>query len=134
MAPVIHLDTHVVVWLYAGRKDKFPKVAYEWLEKSELMISPMCLLELQYLYEIDRLSQPAQNVFDDLAHRISLKIAELPFYKIVLPTLNMNWTRDPFDRLIVSQAIAENRPLLTADQQIHKNLEAAFWEQDPSLR
>ena len=51
MAPVIYLDTDVAVWLYAGLEDRFNKKILTLLAKNELYVSPVFILELQYLYE-----------------------------------------------------------------------------------
>jgi len=52
---MIYLDTHVVVWLYAGDKKRFPAAVCKRIEDNELLISPIVLLELQYLKETGRL-------------------------------------------------------------------------------
>ena len=52
MATVIHLDTHVVVWLYAGDLRRFSPGARRRLGGEELRISPMVAIEIQYLHEV----------------------------------------------------------------------------------
>jgi len=46
MAAVIHLDTHVVAWLYAGPTDILPAAARRAIDEHELLVSPMVVLEL----------------------------------------------------------------------------------------
>ena len=53
---MIHLDTHVVVWLYLAEVERLPARAREAIEAEDLEISPMVLLELQSLREIGRLA------------------------------------------------------------------------------
>ena len=53
---MIHLDTHVVVWLYTGEIERLSDAAVEALEAEELIVSPMVQLELTFLHEIGRLS------------------------------------------------------------------------------
>ena len=55
---MIYLDTHVVVWLYAGLTEKFSDPTRELINSHEITISPIVRLELQYLYEK---SQPLYN-------------------------------------------------------------------------
>ena len=62
MEDLIFLDTHVVVWLYAGDPELFSPEVRQDLEESELLISPIVSLELQYLREIDRISVGAGQV------------------------------------------------------------------------
>ena len=54
---MIHLDTHVVVWLYAGRTDLLSAAAVEAIEEHSMAISPIVLLELEYLHEIGRTTE-----------------------------------------------------------------------------
>ena len=126
METLIHLDTHVVVWLYIGDRARLRPV-WRTLGKSEWAISPAVLLELQYLYEIGRVATPAAAVRQDLVERIGLRLADTSFPRVIEEALAQSWTRDPFDRLIVAQAIVEKRRLLTADENMQKHCRAAFW-------
>ena len=125
---MIHLDTHVVVWLYAGLVDRFSQAALDRIERSSLLISPMVALELQYLFEIERISEPAPVVLKDLQERIGLRKSKATFGTVVERACQLTWTRDPFDRLIAAQAIVEDLPLLTADRVLLENLDRAVWD------
>ena len=127
MDTMMHLDTHVVVWLYAGLLDKFPLAAQRRLDQETLAISPMVALELQYLYETKRTTEPSYLVVRDLENRIGLRVAENSFIDVATAAAGLSWTRDPFDRLIAAQAVVENVPLLTADRTIRANLALAVW-------
>jgi PIN domain nuclease of toxin-antitoxin system len=52
----VYLDTHVLVWLFSGDMDNFSPKAIDLIENRELLVSPMVLLELEYLHEIGRLN------------------------------------------------------------------------------
>ena len=123
-----HLDTHVVVWLYAGDVDRFPRLAREALEGDTLAVSPVVVLELQYLHEIGRLSKPAAGVIEDLRNRLGIAWAEAEFPEVASAALGMRWTRDPFDRLIAAHAVADDARLLTADRAMREHVRAAFWD------
>ena len=56
---MIYADTHVVAWLYAGRPDLIPPRARRLIEDNPLLVSPMVALELEYLFETGRTSEPA---------------------------------------------------------------------------
>jgi PIN domain nuclease of toxin-antitoxin system len=124
---VIHLDTHVVAWLYAGRVDLLPSVTRTLLDAKDLAISPMVILELNYLKEIGRTNESGKTVVDDLAARIGLMISNTPFLQIIAAARELSWTRDPFDRIIVGHAIADDCKLITADASIAASFSGAFW-------
>ncbi|MBI2894648.1 MAG: PIN domain-containing protein [Deltaproteobacteria bacterium] len=128
MATLIHLDTHVVAWLYAGRHDLLGRKAVARIEQSDLLVSPMVLLELEYLRESGRTSRGAEAVIDDLASRIGLRVSETPFSRVVDRGLTLTWTRDPFDRLIVAHAAVDGLPLVTKDRTIRANYRACVWD------
>ena len=47
----MYLDTHVVIWLYQKDEQRISRLARELIESSDLLVSPMVLLELEYLFE-----------------------------------------------------------------------------------
>jgi PIN domain nuclease of toxin-antitoxin system len=100
------------------------------MEAQPLHISPMVQLELQYLFEIGRTSQPGAIVVQDLTQRIGLGISTASFSHVVTNASTLTWTRDPFDRLIVANgltnALVENLPLLTSDENIRAHCSPAF--------
>lgn len=128
MAAMIHVDTHVVLWLYDARIELFPKTARTAIEEHELFVSPMVLLELEYLYEVGRIKVQGSTIVEDLAVRIGLRISETPFASVITFARNYTWTRDPFDRLIASNAAADGCRLVSADRTILANCAHAIWE------
>ena len=98
------------------------------INEHELYISPMVRLELQYLYEIGRITEKSDDILLDLVNRLDLKICQTDFNLIMNQSVIINWTRDPFDRLIVSNASVDNHILLTKDCHILKHYENAVWD------
>jgi PIN domain nuclease of toxin-antitoxin system len=127
VAAVIYLDTHVVVWLFAGERELLPQGVRDLLEGEELVISPMVELELQYLFESGRTGQSGRAVVDALDEEIGLTRCGLPFGQVIASALDQSWTRDPFDRVIVAHARARRLPLLTKDQSIRDHYREAIW-------
>jgi PIN domain nuclease of toxin-antitoxin system len=127
MAPLIYLDTHVVAWLFSDRVDLLPAGVRTRIEESDLLISPAVKLELQYLYEIRRTTFSGEHIVGTLEKEIALAICDLPFLKVVDVALAASWTRDPFDRLIASQATLRGTPLLTKDRDLLTHCELAEW-------
>lgn len=124
---MISLDTHVVVWLHAGEISLFPRKVRQKLDKESLVICPVVFLELEYLYEIDRITFPADTVINDLATDIGLEVCGKPFLPSLRESLKHKWTRDPFDRMIVAHAEANNLELITKDKSILAHCHRAFW-------
>ena len=125
---MIYLDTHVVVWLYAGLFDKLSPLAIQLIEEHDIFISPILQLELTYLFEIKKIRCVADEILHELHQKIGLKLCELPFELIVNRATSLTWVRDPFDRLITAQTLANPHSLLvTKDRVIRKYCEQAVW-------
>ena len=127
MEALIYLDTHVVAWLYGGRLDLLSRRAAALVEENDLLISPAVLLELEHLREIGRLTVGGSRVVRSLRAQIGLDVCPLPFPGVVESALDQHWTRDPFDRLIVGQAVLAGRPLLTKDAAIRRHCRHGTW-------
>jgi PIN domain nuclease of toxin-antitoxin system len=97
METVIFLDSHVVP-AYAGEVDRFPRRARRKLESEPLLISPMVLLEIQYLHELSCVSQDPVLIVKELEKSLGLGIHSEDFERVVVAALDESWTRDPFDR------------------------------------
>jgi PIN domain nuclease of toxin-antitoxin system len=123
----IFLDTHVIVWLFLGSNDKLSEKVKNLIEKNDLYICPIVILELEYLKEIGRINSTANDIVTDLQAKIGLLIDDLSFEIVSRKAADLTWTRDPFDRLIAASAIARGYPLITKDASILNNLSLATW-------
>jgi len=124
---VIHLDTHVLVWLEAGLFDRFPGEARRRLEQDDLRVSPMAVLELEYLFEIGRVTLPSADVMSHLTTSLGLRTSDEPFADVARAAVRERWTRDPFDRVLVAHARLAGASLLTKDETIRERFEGAWW-------
>ena len=125
---IAYLDTNVAVWLAQGALTRVSPRAQQAVEKADLLISPIVLVELEYLYEVHRIKLPSQDVFVKLQHEIGLRICDLAFTSIASVTVGEKWTRDPFDRIIVAHAKANGlAPLVSADQEIQQHYLRTIW-------
>jgi PIN domain nuclease of toxin-antitoxin system len=127
VAKQLHLDTHVVVWLYGGETFRFPHKTKRLLDSAMLIISPAVLLELQFLFEIKRITHNGSHILETLQKEIGLTIAETGYFKVISEAVKMNWTRDPFDRLITAHSSLEQTQLITKDDHIHRHFKNAVW-------
>lgn len=125
---MIYLDTHVVSWLYQGELAKLSKTARRRLDSGEdLVISPIVVLELQFLFEIGRVTRPARQVLAYLKENLGLQECQKPFSRVVEAARAQTWTRDPFDRIIAGQASLDQDILLTQDETMRKHYRRAAW-------
>ena len=62
-----------------------------------------------------------------LAAQLGLRVCDLPFPAVIESALDLRWTRDPFDRMIVGQAVLAGSTLLTKDRAIRKHFRKATW-------
>ena len=101
---ITYLDTHVVLCLAAGRLKNLSPKTLKRIDDSDLLLSPMVLLELEYLYELGRCKLRSRDILAKLEHEIGLAESDLSFADVVSAAADEKWTRDPFDRMIVAQA------------------------------
>ena len=124
---MIHLDTHVIIWLSSGRRDRLSARARSLIGRDDCQISPVVMLELETLFERGKIDRDASIPVDYLVDGLGLTISNTPLLTIVDRARSFAWTRDPFDRLIVANAMAAGARLVTADQSILENFADAVW-------
>ena len=124
---MIYLDTHVLVWLYEKFLDKLSKKVKNLLEKEEIFISPMVELELDFLYEVGRLRVHGMDIVRELDVHLGVQVSRVDFYKVIEEASHLSWTRDPFDRLIVANAVIFQAQLITKDKTILKHYPFSVW-------
>lgn len=117
----------MVGWLYEGAERRIPIAVRNLIESGEPLVSPIVELELTYLYEVGRVTEPAAAPLAALKKTIGLRVVDVSTAALVQAAAELSWTRDPFDRLIAAQAIVADVPLVTADRTILANLPLATW-------
>lgn len=125
---VVYLDTHIAVWLHDGLVDKLTAAATDVMEASPLLISPMVYLEFAYLYRRGRICLPPATIYANLNTSFGVNLCSQAFIGIAALAAELEWTNDPFDRIIVAQAKcnADSR-LVTADTVIRSHYDRALW-------
>ena len=125
---MIYLDTHVVLWLYLRKGEGLSERARRLIEyEPEILISPIVLLEVDYLHEIGRIALGSVPVFKYLHQQIDLKACKKSFIDVIQTASRLSWTRDPFDRVITAQATIERNLLITKDRMILEHYKHAVW-------
>ena len=125
---ICYVDTQVAIWLNEAKLAKLSQKALSLIRVADVRISPMAVVELEYLYEIRRIIIKPQDILVKLGSEIGLTVCDHPFPAIAEMALGENWTRDPFDRIIVAHAKSNGAaPLLTKDETIRANYPNAKW-------
>lgn len=127
MESLIFLDTHVAIWLYSGRLDLFRPKVLRLINDNQVCISHLVRLEMKYLNEIGRINQHPDMIIDALIDEIGLVFSNNSIERIVSQAIHLDFTRDPFDRIIVADAYINNSYLISKDQNIRKNYKFAVW-------
>jgi PIN domain nuclease of toxin-antitoxin system len=112
------VDTHVFLWAVA-EPQKLPKASRAKLEAggNDVLFSAASIWELAIKLQIRRLVLPVEiEELTEAAERMGF--AELPISAAHAAGVRRlpPYHRDPFDRLLVAQAIHEPARLLTADR------------------
>jgi PIN domain nuclease of toxin-antitoxin system len=113
------LDTHFVIWITSNRRRlrTFP-----WLAAYEpWIVSPISLLEIQFLTETGRMKSQAVQLAEAIMSDSRFSVDEVSFVAVVQKSLELGWTRDPFDRLITAHSLVRRIPLCSVDEIILKN-------------
>ena len=125
---ICYVDTQVAIWLNEANLAKLSQKALSLIQAADVRISPMAVVELEYLYEIRRIIVRPQDILVKLGAEIGLTVCNHPFPAIAEMALGESWTRDPFDRIIVAHAKSNGAaPLVTKDELIRANYPNARW-------
>jgi PIN domain nuclease of toxin-antitoxin system len=124
---VIQIDTHMVIWLAERRLSALSATARRLAERERLEISPMVLMELETLHEAGKLKSEPDRLVRVVEREFGLRVSQAGFAEVIASARSFTWTRDPFDRLIVANAIADGARLVTADATILAHFEGAVW-------
>ena len=124
------LDTSVLLW-WLGEPSRIRRALLDELKDAESVVwfSQISLLEIQIKVALGklRLDFPV-NQIPDLAERSGLTALPLSNAAIfTLPKLP-DLHRDPFDRLLICEAIEQGAPLVTPDEIIHRYPVKVLWD------
>jgi len=113
------IDTNIVIW-YLENNEKLPFEIRNILSDNEktVFISIVSFWEIAIKYSLGKLifPKPLNEIFDELNDKDYFMILPLTQNHILKMTALPYIHRDPFDRLIYSQAISENMKFLFTDE------------------
>lgn len=95
---------------------------FPWIDRYRPWgISPISLLEIQFLAEIGRLDLRNPEFWDAVMADPRFVVDEPPMLAVVRHAIALDWTRDPFDRLLAAHSTARRIPLISADQRLREH-------------
>jgi PIN domain nuclease of toxin-antitoxin system len=110
------LDTHIALWAITGDATLGDDFLDRLRHDADIFLSPVSLWEITLKQAIGKLGGPA-----DLAERVrDMGFRELPVthaHAIAAGRLPLHH-RDPFDRMLVAQAVTEGLTLVSRDESI----------------
>jgi PIN domain nuclease of toxin-antitoxin system len=113
------LDTHFLIWILLGA-DRLGE--YPWLDEHRPWgVSPVSVLELQYLAEVGRIEVDAAGLLRALQRDGRFALDEPPLVALVERALPLAWTRDPFDRLLAAHSLTRRIPVCTVDRAFQRH-------------
>lgn len=125
------LDTCVAVWLL-DQYEKIPEPIVQKLVDTEfsLYISHVSNIELAIKFSKGRLdwAQPPSQIFPKLMEQMSIEPLSIDSGTIELFEGLPYHHNDPFDRLLIGQAIAHNLTIVTPDSMFLKYSVPVLWE------
>ena len=123
------LDTGVLLW-WISEPDRIGRDLLASLTETEsvVLFSQVSLLEIQIKVNIGklRLNFPVERVpaLAEESGLMALTLSNAAIFTLrKLPALH----RDPFDRLLICEAIQEGVPLITPDEMIHRYPIKVIW-------
>jgi PIN domain nuclease of toxin-antitoxin system len=115
------VDTHIFLWLMTEPERLVPAIRSACQdEENQLVLSVVSLWEIQIKVGLGKLTLhlPLRQILDEQTHRGAFELLPvLAEHVLALDSLPA-YHQDPFDRLLIAQAIAENLLLASQDAKI----------------
>lgn len=124
------LDTCAFLWVVAGSTQLSPRAREAFQSPAnEVYLSPVSAWEIAVKHALGRLTltEPPDKLVP--AQRRAHRIDELPLTEeaaLYLPKLP-DWHKDPFDRMLVCQALAGGLTVLTPDPDLARYPVRTLW-------
>jgi PIN domain nuclease of toxin-antitoxin system len=117
---MILLDTSALIWLDQGHA----RTRTLARGHRQLYVSPVSLLELQFLIEARRI-RLRDATLESVTADDRWLLDDPPASAWFAQALDLSWTRDPFDRLLVAHARLRGWRLATGDASLLQRLHAS---------
>ena len=95
----------------------------------QLVVSQFVVLELDDMIDLRRIRNVSvDRLIDQLSSQFPMATSSAPLADVIANARRIEWTKDPMDRLIVANAMADGARLITADEKIRAHFKDAVWD------
>jgi PIN domain nuclease of toxin-antitoxin system len=112
------LDTHIFIW-WDSEPERLPPNVLSLLERKDVtrFVSVVSLWEMQIKSQVGKLTltRSLESICEDEAKNKMSFLTVTPAHVLNLDNLPLHH-KDPFDRLLISQALLEGLTLITVDK------------------
>jgi PIN domain nuclease of toxin-antitoxin system len=119
------LDTHIYIWRISKDRRMPARIRTAIDKAQQIYVSTATIWEMSIKSARGKLEPNGERAIDDFANHPFIELpVQLKHAKAVrhMPDLH----RDPFDRLLVAQAITEDLKFLTVDRELSEYLNATI--------
>ena len=125
------LDSHALLWFLLGDADRFPSHVRDLIDdpRTHVAVSVTSLWELMLKATAGRLRLPdaPERFLIDLPPEAGFRVIDVQPRHVAalvdLPQIH----RDPFDRMLVAQALVEDLDLVTSDETLRSDPGRSLW-------
>ena len=124
------LDTHAFIW-YSISADKLSKNALDAINTHEnrVFLSQVSIWEMQIKHDLGKLHLPkdVKSVVEDQFSSNAIDLLQIKNEHLWLLSDLPKVHNDPFDRLLICQALLDNLAFITCDPKIHRYAVEVIW-------
>jgi PIN domain nuclease of toxin-antitoxin system len=124
------LDTHTFIW-WSTSPDKLSRVAFATCndDRNELSVSVISIWEIQIKVRSGKLklSKPIGMLVEHQQTTNDVKILPVMLEHVLVLDSLPDHHRDPFDRLLIAQSIAEEMSLISGDSVLARYAVPIVW-------
>lgn len=126
----ILLDTHAVIWFITDDR-KLPLASKKLIEdsKNNCYVSVATYWEMSIKHSLDRLNlqNPLERIFE-IIEESGFELLPITSSHILTVSKLAFHHRDPFDRMIIGQAINEGMKIMSKDAQFENYSTEVIWQ------
>lgn len=124
------IDTHVFLWLM-DEPDKLSRRALDACKNREnqIYLSVVCAWEIEIKRQLGKLTLklPLTTIIKEQQEKNGLEILVVELQHVLAVGQLLRHHADPFDRLLIAQALVEDANMVTSDPQFTKYSAKLYW-------